>query len=366
MKSLEQLLKNALSYSSVSVSGVSKASDDSKDHDKKIEINLTSSEQSLMMSDDIIQCLFSAVENWEMMREKSSTSNLPVSTEILCKEGTPQINHAVFCIKSLVDVGDFSRSIEYAPLPSPHSNSMPRSLSGTQIIEHCYICSLWKVYGIVHILKFLKLVINKLCNFNFMQPVLALRCLDVLLTICTCHAPQLTHQLSPSYNNAVSLYNDLVLSMLGPRPHPLPKPHPFPSSTDLGRRELVEIRCSQMMADLALAQMQLACGGHEDTRRTLLSMLSEPVLEQASTLTFMFVAKAKLLASEILQQRTFDLRSSDALLHYIVNNSDQSGNDDGVLFQLTPLELAVDAVKIYQKLANHRSVKIEQESNASE
>ena len=123
-----------------------------------------------------------------------------------------------------------------------------------------------------------------------------------------------------------------------------------------------------MMADLASAQMQLACGGHANTGRTLLSMLSEPVLEQASTLTFMFVAKAKLLASEILQQRTFDLRSSNSFLRYIINNSDQSGNDDekdGV-FQLTPLELAVDAVKIYQKLASHRSVKIEQKSNDSE
>lgn len=70
---------NALSFSSVSVSGVTEVSAESKDHEKKIELNLTASEQSLMMSDDIIQCLFSAVENWELMREKASTSNLPVS-----------------------------------------------------------------------------------------------------------------------------------------------------------------------------------------------------------------------------------------------------------------------------------------------
>ena len=71
-----------LSCSSVSVSGVSESpgeSKDHKDHEKNIELNLTSSEQSLMMSDDIIQCLFSAVENWERMREKASTSNLTVS-----------------------------------------------------------------------------------------------------------------------------------------------------------------------------------------------------------------------------------------------------------------------------------------------
>ena len=70
---------NALSFSSVSVNGVTEASAESQDHEKKIELDLTASEQSLMMSDDIIQCLFSAVENWELMREKASTSNLPVS-----------------------------------------------------------------------------------------------------------------------------------------------------------------------------------------------------------------------------------------------------------------------------------------------
>ena len=70
---------NALSFSSVSVSGVTEVSAESKDHEKKIELNLTANEQSLMMSDDIIQCLFSAIENWELMREKASTSNLPVS-----------------------------------------------------------------------------------------------------------------------------------------------------------------------------------------------------------------------------------------------------------------------------------------------
>ena len=245
-------------------------------------------------------------------------------------------------------------------------------------MNHCWGCSVYKFHDFVHIHQFffLNALSHAMLYFcgharthTHTQPVLALRCLDVLLTICTCYAPQLTHQLLPSYNNAVSLYNDLVLSVLGPCPHPFPKPHPLPSSSDLGRRELVEIQCSQMMADLASAQMQLACGGHADTtRRTLLSVLSEPVLEQASTLTFMLVAKAKLLASEILQQRTFDLQSSNSFLHYIINNSDQSGNDDerDVVFRLTPLELAVDAVKIYQKLASHRSVKIEQESVDSE
>ena len=249
-------------------------------------------------------------------------------------------------------------------------------LTATLCLAHSQVCAIESYFSlgglhIVHVYHPQICLSHTILIFAYIhtQPVLALRCLDVLLTICTCHAPQLTHQLLPSYNNAVSLYNNLVLSVLGPHPHLLPKPHPLPSSADLGRKELVEIQCSQMMADLASAQMQLASGCRDNTRKSLLSMLSEPVLEQASTLTFIFVAKAKLLASEILQRRTFDLRSSDTFLHYVINGSDQSGGDnesDGALFRLTPLELAVDAVKIYQKLANHRSVKIEKENSESE
>ena len=92
-------IKYTLSCSSVSVSGVSEALGDSKNHEKKIELSLTASEQSLMMSDDITQCLFSAVENWEMMREKASTSNLPVST--LCM--------IVYCI-----AGNFGKVLNLA------------------------------------------------------------------------------------------------------------------------------------------------------------------------------------------------------------------------------------------------------------
>ena len=126
---------------------------------------------------------------------------------------------------------------------------------------------------------------------------------------------------------------------------------------------MVELHCTKMMADLASARVQIAQGVCQDSQALLLSMLSDPVLEQASTLTFVIVAKAKLLASEILQQRTFDLKSSDAFLHYI-NNSDQSSERDDT-FRLTPLELAVDAVKIFQKLANHRNVKITPENGSS-
>ena len=204
-----------------------------------------------------------------------------------------------------------------------------------------------------------------------MQPVLALKCLDVLLNICTSHAPQITHQLIPSYNNALALYNDHVLSILGPRPHSLPKPLPLVAPGDLGRRELVEIECSQLMAGLASSRMQLAAlgrGGCDDVTSTLLSMLSEPVLKQSSILTTMFVAKAKLLASEILQQKTFDLPSGDAFLHYVINNSQQSddrGKQDHTFFRLTPLELTADAVKVFQKLADHPSVRIQQDKTAS-
>ena len=195
------------------------------------------------------------------------------------------------------------------------------------------------------------------------QPVLALRCLEVLLCVSVSGSSPLSHQLQPSYNGAVSLYIDLLLSTIGPSCHSLPKPYPVPTLGELGRREMVELRCSQMLADLATVRIQLACGHCDDARRVLLSILSEPVLEQASTLTYLCVAKAKLLTSEILQQRTFDLRSCDDFFHHVLNDSDGSGDDRrDYTFRLTPLELAMDAVKIFQKLANHRSVKVAQDS----
>ena len=50
-------------------------------HDKnsctKIEPSLSQKEELLMTSDDIIQCLFSAAENWEMM-DKASPLTSPV------------------------------------------------------------------------------------------------------------------------------------------------------------------------------------------------------------------------------------------------------------------------------------------------
>ena len=193
--------------------------------------------------------------------------------------------------------------------------------------------------------------------------MLALRCLGVLLSVGMLQSSNITSNLLPSYNTAVCLYNDVLLSTLGPHSRSFPKPHPLASLGELGRKEALEIRCSKMMADLSLAQLQLGCGQLDDTRALLLSMLSDPVLEQVSTLTFMFVAKAKLLASELLQQKTFDLKSSDIFLHYICNSDPLDECDQ--TFRLTPLELAVDAVKIFQKLANHRSVKIESDDSST-
>ena len=177
----------------------------------------------------------------------------------------------------------------------------------------------------------------------------------MLLSVGLSGPTELTNQLLPSYNNAVSLYNDLLISTLGPHPSLFHKPHPLPKSCDLGRRELVELQCSKMMADLSSAQAQLAMGYSDESRDALLGMLSEPVLEQASTLTFVFAAKAKLLASEILLRRTFDLKSGDDFLHYVRHSDERSYGQD-YIFRLTPLELAVDAVKIFQRLASHRSV----------
>ena len=61
---------------------------DQSTKETKIELTLTANEQSLMMSDDIIQCLFSAMENWEMMKEKASTLNHSVSKALICRVGT--------------------------------------------------------------------------------------------------------------------------------------------------------------------------------------------------------------------------------------------------------------------------------------
>lgn len=63
--------------SSIGSTDTSEASDD-KDSCKKIELSLSPKVELLMMSDDIIQCLFSAVENWEMMKDKASPLTSPV------------------------------------------------------------------------------------------------------------------------------------------------------------------------------------------------------------------------------------------------------------------------------------------------
>lgn len=68
---------NLIVYSTVENADVSKMEDD-KDKEKKIELCLSDKELCLMMSDDITQCLFSAVENWEGMRDKASPLTSPV------------------------------------------------------------------------------------------------------------------------------------------------------------------------------------------------------------------------------------------------------------------------------------------------
>ena len=77
-----ELVYNLTLHSSVeSHSEDSHSASDALDKERKMELSLSHDEETLMMSDDIIQCLFSAVENWEMMKEKASTENtatLPV------------------------------------------------------------------------------------------------------------------------------------------------------------------------------------------------------------------------------------------------------------------------------------------------
>ena len=128
---------------------------------------------------------------------------------------------------------------------------------------------------------------------------------------------------------------------------------------------MIEMQCSNMIAELSSAHVLLAGGCPHKSRDALLGMLSEPVLEQASTLTFMFVAKAKLLASELLQQRTFDLQSGSDFLRYVRDAEEQESGEE-CMFRLSPLELSVDAVKIFQKLASHRSVTVVAERGSGE
>lgn len=71
-------------------------------------------------------------------------------------------------------------------------------------------------------------------------------------------------------------------------------------------------------------------------------------------LTFDLIAKTKLLAADILQQRTSEVETTPKFLQNILGTSlypVKEGN-----FSLTPLELIIDACRLFAKLADHKKV----------
>lgn len=81
-------------------------------------------------------------------------------------------------------------------------------------------------------------------------------------------------------------------------------------------------------------------------------MLDHPSLSSKTPHSLLVCAKAKLLASDYLLHRTFDLKPSESLLAHCPTSCDQSDS-----FYLTALELAVDAVKLLWRLSDHRHVR---------
>lgn len=77
-------------------------------------------------------------------------------------------------------------------------------------------------------------------------------------------------------------------------------------------------------------------------------MLDHPSLSGKSTHSLLVCAKAKLLASEYLLHRTFDLKPCKSLLAHQPASCDQSDS-----FHFSAVELAVDAVKLLWRLPWH-------------
>ena len=83
-------------------------------------------------------------------------------------------------------------------------------------------------------------------------------------------------------------------------------------------------------------------------------MLKDFALEEPCSMTFDLVAKAKLLVADLLQQRMFDMTTARTFLHGLADTS--SSHNEGGGFSLTPLELVIDACRLFTKLADHKKV----------
>lgn len=89
----------------------------------------------------------------------------------------------------------------------------------------------------------------------------------------------------------------------------------------------------------------------ESSRSLLLSVLTDSCLKETGSLPFDLVARAKLLAADLIQQEGFVVKSTSELL-----SSMSSGADERGLFKLTPIELVIDASRLMIKLADHKKV----------
>ena len=85
-----------------------------------------------------------------------------------------------------------------------------------------------------------------------------------------------------------------------------------------------------------------------------MSVIQHPLLHRRSTLSHSLTARAKLLTARYLQHQKFELKPSQDFLHYLL--SEPCEGFDGKPFTLTPLELATDALKVYQNLADHHNI----------
>ena len=88
----------------------------------------------------------------------------------------------------------------------------------------------------------------------------------------------------------------------------------------------------------------------DESRAAIQHMLDHPSLSGRNANSLFVMAKAKLLACRFLLHRTSDLKSSKSLLQ---GRKDQCETG----FTLTPVELAVDSVKVLWDLLEHYKLK---------
>jgi len=120
------------------------------------------------------------------------------------------------------------------------------------------------------------------------------------------------------------------------------------SALALAQYHLSQGKVSTLYSDGVLCTVILCCQ-LSDCESTLLYVLDQPFLSDKSLEASLLCAKAKLLASEYLLCRNFDLKSPALLLS--AQCSEQAD-----VFRLTAVELAMDAVKLLWRLSDRKHV----------